>query len=422
MAVLLPASASEAYGQAGRGVHSPRETHPFIQAGQKLTVRNQISSIEVGKAQLGFSVALSASGRTAILGGYGDKAETGAAWVFTRSGSRWKQGQKLTAKGESPKSLPGFGFGKFGYSVALSAKADTALISAFGVEAVWVFTRSGSTWKQGQKLVKSKQGAEGPTLQEGFGVSVALSAAGNTALIGGSGDDNPSGAAYVFERSGSTWARQGPALIGTGAVGPPHLGDALALSGDGNTAAIGGPIDSGGKGAVWVFTRSGSAWKQQGPKLTATGERGPAQFGSAVALSAEGNTALVGGYEDDSGAGAVWVFTRSGSTWRQVQKMTIAKSESLSGLFGFRTALSANGKVAVISGPGDMAGAGAAWIFTRSGSTWARQGPKLTPTGAQGNASFGYGLALARDGRTALIGGPADNDGAGAAWVKVRRP
>src|SRR2546428_10346904 len=116
-----------------------------------------------------------------MIGGYGDHAETGAAWVFTRSGSTWKQGPKLTARGESPKNLPGFGFGKFGYSMALSANGNTALISGFGVEAVWVFTRSGSTWKQGAKLVKTKQGPEGPHLQEGFGVSVALSADGNTA-------------------------------------------------------------------------------------------------------------------------------------------------------------------------------------------------------------------------------------------------
>ncbi len=403
-----------------RGAHYPLTIDPFIQEGSKLTVSNQISSVEVGKAQFGFSVALSANGNIAVVGGYGDKAETGAAWVFNRSGSTWRQGPKLTAKGESPKNLPGFGFGKFGYSVALSANGKTALISAFGVEAVWVFARAGSTWKQGQKLVKSRQGPEGPTLQEGFGVSVAISADGNTALIGGSGDDNPSGAAYIFERSGPTWARQGAALIGKGAVGSPHLGDALALSGDGNTAAIGGPIDAGGKGAVWVFTRSGSTWTQQGSKLTARGERGPAQFGSSVALASDGNTALVGGYQDRNGAGAVWVFTRSGSTWKQGPKLRIAKGESPTGLFGFRTALSSNGKTAVVSGPGDNGGTGAAWIFTRTGSTWTQQGPELKPIGATGPASFGYGLALAPDGTTAMLGGPADNGGAGAVWVKVQ--
>jgi FG-GAP repeat len=412
MAVAAPASVAR---QAGTN-------DPFVQQGPKLTVSNEISSVEVGKAQFGFSVSASANGNIALVGGYGDKAETGAAWVFTRSGSRWKQGPKLTAKGESPKSLPGFGFGKFGYSVALSARGDTALISGFGVEAVWVFTRSGSTWKQGQKLVKSKQGPQGPTLQEGFGVSVGLSADGKVALIGGSGDDNPSGAAYVFRRSGSIWARQGPALFAKGAVGSPHLGDALALSGDGETAAIGGPIDAGARGAVWVFTRSGSGWVQQGPKLTATDERGLAQFGSSVALSADGNTALIGGYQDDNGAGAAWVFTRSGSTWKQDPKLTIAKGESPTGLFGFRTALSANGKVAVISAPGDHGGVGAAWVFTRSGSTWRQQGPKLGPAGASGMTSFGYGLALAPNGTTALIGGPADNGGAGAVWVKVEHP
>jgi FG-GAP repeat protein len=401
------------------GAHYPLTIDPFIQQGSKLTGSNEISSIETGHAQFGFAVALSSNGNTALVAGPGDNAQTGAVWVFTRSGSTWKQGPKLTAKGASPKGLPGFGFGKFGYSLALSANGDTALIGGLGLEAAWVFTRSGSTWKQGPKLVKSKQGPNGPQLQEGFGLSVALSADGNTALIGGTGDDDQLGAAYVFKRSGSTWTRQGAALIGKHEVGAPHLGTAVALSGDGNIAVIGGPLDAGAKGAAWVFTRSGSTWTQ-GSKLAASGESGPAQFGSAVALAADGNTALIGGYGDNAQTGAAWVFTRSGSTWTQGSKLT-ARAESPQGLLGFRVGLSSDGKTAVVSGPGDTAGVGSAWVFTRSGSTWTQQGLKLTATGASGGASFGYGLALASDGRTALIGGPGDKGGVGAAWVNVER-
>ena len=74
----------------------------------------------------------------------------------------------------------------------------------------------------------------------------------------------------------------------------------MALSSDGNTALIGGPDDNGDVGAAWVFTRSGSTWTQQGSKLTGSGEVGNGDFGFSVALSADGNTALIGGPDDNA--------------------------------------------------------------------------------------------------------------------------
>ena len=84
-----------------------------------------------------------------------------------------------------------------------------------------------------------------------------------------------------------------------------------------NTALIGGPDDNSLVGAAWVFTRSGATWTQQGPKLTGSDETGAGEFGTSVALSADGNTALIGGPSDNDRLGAAWVFTRSGSTWTQ---------------------------------------------------------------------------------------------------------
>ena len=104
------------------------------------------------------------------------------------------------------------------------------------------------------------------------------------------------------------------------------FGTNVALSADGDTALIGGWNDDGsafgnrdysGKGAAWVFTRSGTTWTQQGPKLTGADESGNGKFSTIVALSADGNTALIGGWNDDTSKGAAWVFTRSGSTWSQ---------------------------------------------------------------------------------------------------------
>jgi hypothetical protein len=196
--------------------------------------------------------------------------------------------------------------------VALSADGNTAIVGGFRdnnvLGAAWVFTRSGGVWsQQGSKLVGS--GAVGSAAQ---GISVALSADGNTAIIGAQGDDNFAGAAWVFTRSGGIWSQQGSKLVGSGAVGSSSQGQSVALSSDGNTAIIGGDGDNNNAGAAWVFTRSGGIWSQQGSKLVGSGAVGSAAQGQSVALSADGNTAIIGGYLDNNALGAAWVFTQSG--------------------------------------------------------------------------------------------------------------
>jgi hypothetical protein len=282
---------------------------------------------------------------------------TGAAWVFTRSGEMWtQQGPKLTGAGvSSPPS--------FGSSVALSSDGNTALIGGPTDKngAAWAFTRSAGVWtQQGERLTGG--GASGFAID--FGASVALSGEGSTALVGGPSDNSLTGAAWVFTRSGSIWTQQGSKLTGSEGSGSPEFGLSVTLSATGNTAWIGGPGDNTEVGAAWAFTRSGSTWTQQGSKLTGTGASGKALFGSSVALSSEGNTALVGGPGDSSKAGAEWAFTRSGSTWtQQGSKLTGSGASGLTGRFGASVALSSEGNTALIGGPGDYNNTGAAWVF-----------------------------------------------------------
>lgn len=114
--------------------------------------------------------------------------------------------------------------------------------------------------------------------------------------------------------------QQGPKLVGIGAVGTPvYQGKSVAVSADGNTVIFGGYQDNSETGAAWVFTRSGGVWTQQGSKLVGTGAGVTAQ-GFSVALSDDGNTAIVGG-PDDGNTGAAWVFTRSSGVWTQQQKI-----------------------------------------------------------------------------------------------------
>jgi FG-GAP repeat len=406
---------------------------PLAQLGAKLT-----GGEEVGEGRFGRSVALSADGDTALIGGPRDSGEAGAVWVFTRTGSTWTQQAKLTGGEER-------GAARFGRSVALSADGDTALVGGpndGGVGAVWVFTRTGSTWTQQAKLTGAGESGSG-----WFGQSVALSADGDTALVGGFVDHSDTGAAWVFVRSGSgsdvVWTQQGAKLTGGEESGEGEFGWSVALSGDGATALVGGRKDGAGAGAAWVFARSGSGsdvvWTQQGAKLTGGEESGEGEFGQSVALSADGDTALVGGFHDSGGVGAAWMFARSGSgsdvsgsgsdvVWTQQGAKLTGGEEVGGGYFGDAVALTPDGSTALVGGFDDDERLGAAWVFARSGSgsdvsgsgsdvVWTQQGAKLTGGEERGKGELGWSVALSADGATALIGGIGDSAKAGAAWV-----
>src|SRR5207248_1276588 len=147
------------------------------------------------------------------------------------------------------------------------------------------------------------------------GDSVAISSDGSTAILGAPYDSSNAGAVWVFTRSAGLWTQQGAKLVFAGATANAYEGISVALSSDGNTLLAAGPADHTTAGAAWVFTRSGGVWTQQGAKLVATGATGNAGLGFSVTLSGDGNTALVGGPIDNSFAGAAWVFTRSAGVW-----------------------------------------------------------------------------------------------------------
>ena len=400
-----------------------------FQQGQKL-----VGAGAVGSSNQGMSVALSADGHTAIVGGPGpnnadhDRSPSagpaGSAWIFTRSGGAWtQQGSKLVGR----TSEHGGGLWSQGASVALSADGDTALVGGPSDDrtmgAAWVFIRSGSAWtQQGSKLVGSGANRTGePPLSVGQGTSVALSADGNTAIVGGWRAE----AAWVFTRSGGVWTQQGEKLVGTGAVGSARQGMSVALSADGNTAIVGGWSDNGKTGAAWVFSRSDGVWRQQGRKLVGSGAVGSACQGISVALSADGNTAIVGGPDDNQwdrsapfglgAAGAAWVFTRTAGVWTQ-QGNKLAGMDSMgSARQGMSVALSADGNTAIVGGLADDRGVGAASVFARSGDHWT-QDERLAGTGAMAVSS----VALSGDGSIVMVGGPDVGGGVGATWVFAR--
>ena len=285
-----------------------------------------------------------------------------------------------------------------------------------------VFIRNNGVWtQQGNKLVGT--GGTGSIQHQGW--SVSLSADGNTAIVGGIGNHSDTGAAWIFTRSGGTWTQQGNKLVGTGTVNTyAGQGSSVSLSADGNTAIVGGTGDNSYQGAAWVYTRSGGIWTQQGNKLVGTGVSGNADQGSSVSLSADGNTAIIGGPDDNYSAGAAWVFTRSGSIWTQQGNKLVGAGAQYQ---GWSVSLSADGNTAIVGAERDSSYTGSVWVYTRSGTIWTQQCSKLIGAGAlnglYGNgAAQGWSVSISADGRTFIEGGPQDSSNTGAAWVFISSP
>ncbi len=404
----LPALLTQAAGGIGIRVADaeavyPVTVDPFVQR-QTLAAADGASG-----DSFGITVAVSADGTTALVGAYGRGNFTGAAYVFTRNGSVYSQTQTLAA-------TSGASSDSFGTSVALSADGSTALIGAFGrnnsTGAAYVFTRSGGVYSQTQTLTA----ADG-TSGDRFGYRVALSADGNTTLVGAFGRTSFTGAAYVFTRSGGMYG-QAQALTATDGASSNDFGRSIALSADGNTALIGAFGRNSSTGAAYVFTRSGNTYSQA-QTLTALGGVANDTFGYSVALSADGNTALVGAVGRNS-MGAAYVFTRSGGVYSQTAALADPTGGANYDQFGISMSLSVDGSTAIVGATGRN-GIGAAYVFTRSGGVYS-QTQALTATGGAASDRFGASVALPADGSVALVGAPFRNSSVGAAYVFINAP
>jgi hypothetical protein len=404
-----------------------------------------------GGDQFGATVAISgdtivvgandeASGATGVNGdGSNDNLPySGAAYVFTRSGTSWTQQAYLKA------SNPGTN-DEFGYSVAISG--DTIVVGARfedsrypGIEsdnslpnsgAAYVFTRTGTNWSQ-QAYLKPLN----PGQNFNFGWSVSVSS--NTVVVGTPFESTTalaSGAAYVFVRNGTNWTQQ-RMLKSPSAVAHDQLGASVAVSGD--TLIAGANLESASatnSGAAFVFVRAGTNWTQQA-YLKASNPGADDQFGWFVGLS--GDIAVVGAKREDSDAiginagdptnnnstnsGAAYVFVRCGTNWIQ-QAYLKASNNDPGDHFGYAVAVS--GETVIVGAPleasatGDpadnhLSGAGAAYVFTGFAPP-----PPLSITQSNGSVQLSWPLAAADFRLEAAIVPDASTS---ANWAEVPPP
>lgn len=373
----------------------------------------------------------------------------------------------------------------FGNDVALSADGNTLAVAApldksggtgpnGGSEAdtsidqagsVYIYTRAtGGTWAKVAYLKSS----DTPGAIVNFGSSISLSADGYTLAVGAKGHDGTalnSGAAYVFHRnntSGSSWSQQGGPIKASNAMAEGGFGNAIALSGDGLTMAVGsfsessvdtgistgaGGAPNGGyafAGAVYIFAyNAGNGTWSQTHYVKASNNMPGLRFGWSVALNANGTVLASSAAFDASNAtgvsasastdtsapqaGAVFLFEKSGSSWSQTTY--VKPSNTLGGMrFGSSVSLAGDGTTLAVGaefeksagkgvnptnpGPTDVSanGAGAAYVFKKSGTTWTQTYIKASNTRA--GADFGRSVRLSTDGRYLVVGSPAESSAA----------
>ena len=379
----------------------------FTRSGSAWTPTAELTASD-GAAGAEFGVSVSIDGNTIVVGALGAKMingqrNPGAAYVFTGSGSAWTQAAELTASDGVANNL-------FGYSVSISG--NTVVSGApGGLGAAYVFAKPVGGWANMTQSAELTQ--PGIVSNDLFGREVAIS--GNTVVVGADfatpGSNSAAGAAYVFTGSGSVWSQPAVLAASNGATND-HLGSAVSISSNANTVVVGANTGNGGRGAAYVFTRSGSSWTQAA-ELTASGGVAGDLFGSSVSIS--GNTVVVGAYGLKSDQGAAYVYAEPAGVWKNTtQTRELTASDAAAGAnFGYDMAVSISGNT-IVAGAPTANGNGAAYVFTGSGSAWSQTAEITEPNLAKGD-NFGQSVSIS--GNTMVVGAVLANSDKGAAYV-----
>ncbi len=273
---------------------------------------------------------------------------------------------------------------------SVAIDGDYVIIGAS--EKAYVFNRTGdNVWDSGYKLVASDA-----TSDIDFGYSVNIS--GNYAVVGASATDDGKGAVYLYERTGTnTWGSE--TKLSAPDDGAKSFGSAVAI--DGDYIIVGAPahISASTAGAAYVYQRSsGNNWGSEA-KLNGTGTDRFDEFGHAVAIS--GDYAIVGAYYDDSvafGVGAAYMFHRTGgNSWSEEYK--IVPSDTVQA-YSFGNSVAINGDYAAVGSnnarPDSTIQAGAVYVFSRNGTDWSEVSI-LTAAEIRSSENFGFSVSMDAD-------------------------
>ncbi len=299
-----------------------------------------------GTEELGYSVALSADGQTALVGAPSIGSANGAAYLYAEASGNWPSSPTASFTGA----------GLLGWSVAISADGQTALVgdpAAAGARngAAYLYAEASGKWPSSPTASFAESGTEQ------LGYSVALSADGQTALVGAPLTSSQSGAAFLYAEASGKWPSS-PTASFTGS-GAEVLGTSVALSADGQTALVGAPYAGTDKGAAYLYAETSGNWPSP-PTASFTGS-GNEELGYKVALSADGQTALAGAWAASSGNGAAYLYSETSGTWPATPTASFTGSGG-EGL-GSSVAIAGDGQTALVGAPNAASGNGAAYVY-----------------------------------------------------------
>ncbi len=367
-------------------------------SGKWTQISQLIPDDNIGGSVFGTSVSLLIINETnqyAAIGGSSDNSDIGAAWIFRNTGSGWEQVTKIIPDDN-------IGDSSFGVSISLVKNGNlyTAIIGGYtdnsNKGAAWIYQSTGGTsWSKITKII--------PTDNVGnplFGKSVSLVVNGTsvTAVIGGPQDNSAFGAAWIYQstNSGSSGWTKITKIIPTDQITNPSFGCSVSLTftTSGYDALIGGNTDdsSNNIGAAWIYNSlTGSSSWAKVVKLVPTDDINGAYFGISVCIN--GIYAIVGGYRDDSTVGAAWIYQKSGTDWVQIIKLVPDNVAGSISYFGWSVAITSTN--AIIGGITDDAvvGTGAAWIYSYSDDIVTIEDGNITTNGTitASILSDGYG-------------------------------
>ncbi|HEY3645038.1 MAG TPA: hypothetical protein VGM16_06830 [Gammaproteobacteria bacterium] len=374
-----------------RGAHYPVTLDPMLGSAPVLLT----SLAGVSPEQ----IASSSDGTVLLIGAPLNSTE-GDVFVVTKSGATWNAAVTL--------ANPIHAAAAFGGSVGLSADGQTAVVGAPGVRQVLMYSHGSGSWTLAAFLPTSN-GA----FRAHLGTAVAISADGHTVLVGAP-DSSTSfpGAAYVYTGSGSTWNAPVALSIPSSALGQSDgissAGAAVQLSSDGKRAVVGSPGAHTGRGAIYVYD-FGSSWSGPTALSYPASATTAVLLGRDIAMSGDGSVILAKSMVTGQFVDKLYAYTRSPSSgsWSSPQELrTDALPQTELAGFSNTVALSADGSVALVGSP-DGPG-GAAYVYTRSGTTWSRPAA-LSTSGQGGNIELGFSVALTPDGLKAFVGASGDN-------------
>jgi hypothetical protein len=340
-------------------------------------------------SQGGFGTSAAISGGVAVLGSFGadqpGAADCGAAYFFTRNGLSWTQAHRFTANDAAAGDFFGSAIAIDGdYAAVGSPNDDYSGVTDLG--SVYIYARVNGVWTYQFNILAPLANRASSNR---FGSSLSLS--GDTLAIGVEHEGGNRGAAYIYTRSGTTWAQQVrflPAGIGATAL----FGCAVGISGD--TAVVGSQGDDTVRGfatgSAYVFTRSGTTWTQQA-KIVGSATTSSSQFGRELSIS--GDTLAVASPFEVAG-GRTYTFNRTGSTWFTGQQLALGRNVDL------------KGNELVISGT--QSGSDVVTTYRRSGNGAPFiAGPVLTAS--DGNTNIGFGDAIGISEGTVIAGASSDD-------------